>query len=185
MVKKLGISEFNVRNMWLRCYKLNCCHFLNEGMKAKPLAKSRRMLCHRWRSSFTQSPTVQEGTTENYHTKLLPCFRHLRNWKNAGDHRQKPQNQRRELSTVSPTWCSKDIGDAILRHRFTLQQEWEWAPTHLAQSTIAACEELFIGFWSKDVWPPNLLNLFHLKPKSLGNKIRYFGCTQNGVEASL
>lgn len=78
MAKELRISVRNIirSKLRLRSYKLNCCHFLNEAMKAKLLAKFRRMLrlvadghlnksslakCSRWdiRSSFREIPSLQ------------------------------------------------------------------------------------------------------------------------------
>jgi hypothetical protein len=38
-------------------------------------------------------------------------------------------------------------------NQFVLQQDW--APAHGAKTSIAVCEELFPGFWGKDIWPSN------------------------------
>ena len=57
--------------------------------------------------------------------------------------------QQRVLRDVLEPWATRHFGPA----GFTLQQDW--APAHSAKSTMAVCEELFPGFWGKDIWPPN------------------------------
>lgn len=53
------------------------------------------------------------------------------------------------LRDVLHPWATEHFGE----NRFVLQQDW--APAHGAKTTIQLCEELFPGFWGKDVWPSN------------------------------
>ncbi|VDO87649.1 unnamed protein product [Heligmosomoides polygyrus] len=53
------------------------------------------------------------------------------------------------LRDVLEPWATSHFGET----GFSLQQDW--APAHSAKSTIAVCEELFPGFWSRDIWPSN------------------------------
>ena len=80
-------------------------------------------------------------------------------------HRQKRQDecevyQNTILRGVLQPWAIEHFGE----NQFFLQQDW--APAHGAKTTIKACEELFPGFWGKDIWPSNSPDLnpldFHL-----------------------
>lgn len=53
------------------------------------------------------------------------------------------------LRNVLQPWVIKHFDG----HQFVLQQDW--APAHSAKTTICLCENLFPGFWGKDVWPSN------------------------------
>ena len=57
--------------------------------------------------------------------------------------------QNKILRDVLHSWAIENFGE----NRFFLQQDW--APAHAAKTTIQVCEELFLGFWGKDVWPSN------------------------------
>ena len=57
--------------------------------------------------------------------------------------------QAKVLREVLHLWVQNHFGE----NHFFLQQDW--APAHSAKTTIKLCEDLFPGFWVKDVWPSN------------------------------
>lgn len=169
----------------LHSYKIARVHFLNEAMKTKRLQKCRRMRRlvgngrlskvlftdekiftieplhnrqnHRQllkkgqqktsvakkfgRSHFPASVMVWAGICATGKTPLIFINRNVKI--NAAIYQQQV------LRDVLEPWASQHFG----LDGFTLQQDW--APAHSANSTIAVCEELFPGFWDKEVWPPN------------------------------
>ena len=57
--------------------------------------------------------------------------------------------QQKVLKDVLEPWAANHFGQT----GFTLQQDW--APAHGARSTLALCNQLFPGYWGKDIWPSN------------------------------
>lgn len=169
----------------LRSYKIARVHFLNDAMKAKRLGKARRMLrmvgdgrlnkvLFTDESIFTVEPfhnsqnrrqLLKKGQQKSEKAKTIghshfpasvmvwagicstgktPLVFIPRNVKiNAIEYQQ------RILRDVLEPWAAQHFGV----NGFTLQQDW--APAHSAKTTIAVCEDLFPGFWGKDIWPPN------------------------------
>ncbi|CAK9821600.1 Transposable element Tc3 transposase [Anthophora retusa] len=180
LAKDLKISEGSIRNIVhkkLKCYsyKINRAHFLTDAMKEKRKERARRMIrlisgarlqkvlftdekiftiesLHNrqnrrqllkkgQQSDFPGSVMVWAGICATGKTPLVFIERNVKI--NATSYQQ------RILREVLQPWALKHFGE----EGFTLQQDW--APAHSAQTTIATCEELFPGFWGKDVWPPN------------------------------
>ncbi|KHJ96375.1 hypothetical protein OESDEN_03663 [Oesophagostomum dentatum] len=52
-------------------------------------------------------------------------------------------------NTTEHSWIQKFFKDLLLVYQH------DWAPSHGAKSTIALCQQLFPGFWGKDLWPSN------------------------------
>lgn len=113
----------------------NHCQLLKKGQKKTTAAKIVS------RSHFPASVMVWGGICETGKTPLIFIERNVKI--NAVSYQQ------RVLRDVLQPWAMQHFGE----EGFTLQQDW--APAHSAQSTIAVCEQLFPGFWSKQVWPPN------------------------------
>ncbi|VDL79574.1 unnamed protein product [Nippostrongylus brasiliensis] len=57
--------------------------------------------------------------------------------------------QEQVLRKVLLTWAQGHFGDNV----WHLQRDW--APARAAKSTMALGNELFLGYWAKDVWPSN------------------------------
>ena len=53
------------------------------------------------------------------------------------------------LTNALDPWAKKHFGN----RPWTLQQDW--APAHLAKTSISLCKSLFPDVWDQDVWPPN------------------------------
>ena len=162
----------------LRSYKINKAHFLDERMKAQRLQKCmimkqrsaagrlKRVLFtdekiftveryhnsqnHRQilrkkglaakiieRSHFPQSVMVWGGICATGKTPLVFIDRNVKI--NAEVY------QNTILRGVLQPWAIEHFGE----NQFFLQQDW--APAHGAKTTIKACEELFPGFWGKDI----------------------------------
>ena len=166
----------------LRSYKINKAHMLDERMKQQRLRKCRlmkRMVAagrlnlvlftdekiftvqrihnsqnHRLllknkslasrlvqRSLFPQSVMVWGGICSTGKTPLVFINRNVKI--NATVY------QNEILRAVLHPWALKHFGE----NNFMLQQDW--APAHGAKTTIELCDELFPGYWGKDVWPSN------------------------------
>lgn len=57
--------------------------------------------------------------------------------------------QEKVLKDVLEPW----VANNFLGRRFVLQQDW--APAHGAGTTLQMCQNLFPGFWGKNIWPSN------------------------------
>ena len=184
-MKRESVRNIVTKKLKLQSYKIARVHFLNEAMKVKRLERCRRMLRlvgagrlnkvlftdekiftveplhnrqnHRQllkqgqqktaaaktigRSHFPASVMVWAGICATGKTPLVFIERNVKI--NAAIYQQ------RILRDVLEPWATEHFGT----DGFTLQQDW--APAHSANSTISVCEDLFPGFWGKDVWPPN------------------------------
>lgn len=184
-ISRERVQNIFKKKLGLRSYKIARVHFLNDTMKAKRLQKCRKMrrlvgggrlskvlftdekiftvepqhnrqnrrqLLKKGhqrtaaaktigRSHFPASVMVWAGISATGKTPLVFIERNVKI--NAASYQQ------RVLRDVLEPWATEHFGPG----GFTLQQDW--APAHSANSTIAVCEELFPGFWGKDVWPPN------------------------------
>ncbi|XP_054708397.1 uncharacterized protein LOC129218207 [Uloborus diversus] len=183
-IREKSVRTIVKNKMGLRSYKINRLHFLNDTMKQKRLIKARRMFrltagARLSKVLFTDEKIFIIESTHNgqNHRQLLkqgqkkiaaakiighshfpasvmvwaaicatgkkPLVFIDRNVKiNAASYQQ------RVLCDVLRPWATEHFG----QDGFKLQQDW--APAHSARSTIAICEDLFPGFWGKDVWLP-------------------------------
>lgn len=184
-VDEKSIRHIVRRKLRLRSYKIARVHFLNEAMKAKRLQKCRRMrrLVGGGRLSkvlftdekiFTVEPLhnrqnrrqlLRKGQQKTAAAKTIGCSHFPASvmvWAGICATGKTPlvfiernikinaaSYQQRVLRDELEPWATDHFGE----DGFTLQQDW--APAHSANSTMAVCEELFPGFWGKDVWPPN------------------------------
>jgi len=94
------------------------------------------------RSHFSSSVIVWSGICATGKTLLILIDRNVK----IND----ANYQQLDLRDVLKPWATEHFGP----EGFVLQQNW--VPAH---STNVVLEELFLGFWSKDIWPPNSLNL--------------------------
>lgn len=202
------------KKLGLRSYKISRAHFLSDAAKAKRLQKCRPMLrlvaggrlnkvLFTDEKIFTISPahnrqnyrqllrkgqqkTAAAKIAERRHfpasvmvwagicaTGKTPLVFIDRNVKiNAAIYQQIV------LRDVLEPWATRHFG----QDGFTLQQDW--APAHSARTTIAVCEDLFPGFWGKDVWPsssPDLNAMDYSVWSILDEKLSRF--RYNNVEA--
>ena len=93
------------------------------------------------RSHFPSSVMVWGGICASGKTPLVFIDRNVKI--NAASY------QKDVLTDVLYPWKMEHFGGK----EFILQQDW--APAHSARTTISVCEQLFPGFWGKDVWPSN------------------------------
>ncbi|VDP05368.1 unnamed protein product [Heligmosomoides polygyrus] len=184
-ISRERVQHIARRKLGLRSYKVARIHFLNDAMKAERLRKCRRMrqLVGDGRLSkvlFTDEKifTVQPVHNHQNRRQLLKKGQQKTSAARTISRRHFPasvmvwagicatgktplvfmeQNvkinaasyQQYVLRDVLEPWATSHFGET----GFSLQQDW--APAHSAKSTIAVCEELFPGFWSRDIWPSN------------------------------
>lgn len=166
-------------------YKLDRGHFLSESMAAKRLTKARCMLRlvgagRLQRVLFTDEKifTVERHYNRQNGRQLLKKGQKKSGKANIITRRHFPSSvmvwagicasgktplvfidrnvkingavyQQAILRDVLHPWAQNHFGNDA----WMLQQDW--APSHSAKKTIELCNELFPGFWNKDVWPPN------------------------------
>ena len=179
---KISVRKIVKVKLGLRNYKLNRAYFLHDRMKLQRLQKCQKMQRlvangrlakvlftdekiftvqpyhnsqnHRQllrkkglaaklveRSLFPRSVMVWAGICANGRTPLVFIDRNVKI--NAAVY------QNDILSAYVHPWAQEHLGE----NQFSLQQDW--APVHGARTTIQFCEELFPGFWGKDVLPSN------------------------------
>uniref|UniRef100_A0A914W1X8 Uncharacterized protein n=1 Tax=Plectus sambesii TaxID=2011161 RepID=A0A914W1X8_9BILA len=93
------------------------------------------------RSHFPKSVMVWAGITATGKTPLVFVDRKVKI--NAAIYQQLI------LRNALDPWAKKHFGN----RPWTLQQDW--APAHLAKTSIFLCKSLFPDVWDRDVWPPN------------------------------
>jgi len=173
------------KKLKLRSYKVTQHHFLNDAMKASRLAKCCKMQCLVAgdllnRVVFTDEKifTVEPILNRQNHRQLLKKGQQNTNAAKFVTRRHFPASvmvwagicatgktpivfidrnvkinaayyQQQILRDAFHPWAKQHFEG----NNFTLQQDW--APAHSAKSTINVCNELFSGFWSKEIWPSN------------------------------
>lgn len=184
-IDERSVRRIVKRKLNLRSYKISRVHFLNDTMKEKRLKNCRRMLrliggVRLAKVVFTDEKlfTVEpQHNHQNDRQLLTPGQQKTPDAKTAA-HSHFPTSvmvwggicatgktplvfiernvkinaayyQQAVLRDVLQPWAAQHFGP----EGFTLQQDW--APAHSAKTTIELCNELFPGFWGKDVWPSN------------------------------